>query len=214
MVAAGVSPGDQQAVAQVELRERPQVPVTGLPGAAVEVAAQALDERALPLGGQEREHRDVRAHDGVEVRVRPPPEGVQEAVRAVVRDRHGLDPHGRAAASPPSAATAAAIPGRAGRRTPGRYSRVSHERSDQSGSKPSTTTRRATRRSSRSPATGSSQWWTVSTAIAASKASSANGSASAAASTTGVARRRRAAARCARIVADGSTAVTSRPGGS
>ena len=73
-----------------------------------------------------------------------------------------------------------------------------------------TTTRRATRRISRSPAIGSGQWWTVAKAIAASKDWSANGRLSAAAATHGAA----PAGRCARMTADGSTAVTSRSEGS
>jgi hypothetical protein len=73
-----------------------------------------------------------------------------------------------------------------------------------------TTTRRATRRISRSPATGSCQWWMVLNAIAASKDWSSNGRLSAAAATHGA----EPSGRSARMTADGSTAVTSRPGGS
>ena len=73
-----------------------------------------------------------------------------------------------------------------------------------------TTGPRATRRSSRSPATWSAQWWTVTMAIAASTASSSSGSASARASIAGA----RPAGRCARIVAEGSTASTERSSGS
>ena len=60
------------------------------------------------------------------------------------------------------------------------------------------------------PARQSVQWCSVSTAIAASKAPSSNGSASAAAWTAGAA----SGGRWAIITADGSTAVTSRSGGS
>ena len=60
------------------------------------------------------------------------------------------------------------------------------------------------------PPRQSLQWWIVSTAIAASKLSSSNGSASALACTTVAP----SGGRWAIITADGSTAVTSRSGGS
>ena len=87
---------------------------------------------------------------------------------------------------------------------------TSQNASRNAGSHWKTTARRPTRRSSRSPPSRSAQWWSDSTAIAASNAPSANGSASARASTHGAA----PGGRCARITADGSTAVTSRSRGS
>ena len=60
------------------------------------------------------------------------------------------------------------------------------------------------------PARQSLQWWMVRTAIAASKLPSSNGSDSALPCTTGAA----SGGRWAIITADGSTAVTSRSGGS
>ncbi len=65
-------------------------------------------------------------------------------------------------------------------------------------------------RISPTPASRSAQWWTVIIAIAASKLSSSKGRSSALAWITGAA----PAARWEIIVAEGSTAVTSRPAGS
>ena len=93
----------------------------------------------------------------------------------------------------------------------GKYSGPSHMRATQLGSHEKTTTRsRATRRSSAQPARQSLQWCSVMIAIAASKLASAKGSASALACTAGAA----PGGRWAIITADGSTAVTSRSGGS
>jgi hypothetical protein len=69
---------------------------------------------------------------------------------------------------------------------------------------------RVTRRSSFSPAHRSFHWWTLNVLIAPSNARSGNGSFSATASIAGG----RSAGRCARIDADGSTAVTARSAGS
>ena len=84
--------GDDQAVAQVQLVQLEQLAVAPLPLAAVEIRRERRDH-LVDLGGIEQpEHRDARAHARVEVGVRAAPVGVQEAVAAVVRNRHGLDP--------------------------------------------------------------------------------------------------------------------------
>ena len=90
-------------VAEVELLELEQVAVAALPLARVEVGAQPRHRVGDVLGRQQPEHRDAGAHLGIQVGVRAAPVGVQEAVAAVVRDRHGLASGSRRGGRPSSA---------------------------------------------------------------------------------------------------------------
>ena len=84
--------GHHDLVAEVELLELEQVPVAALPLAAVEVGREPLDAVRDLVGVEQAEHGDPRTHARVEVRARPAPVGVQEAVAAVVRNRDRLQP--------------------------------------------------------------------------------------------------------------------------
>ena len=82
---------DEQSIAQVELLELEQIAVASLPRPRLQVASQPGEAALNGRGIHQREHRDPRAHGRIEVGVRAPPVGVQEAVDAVVGDRDRLD---------------------------------------------------------------------------------------------------------------------------
>ena len=180
-----------------------QVAVLGVPGARLEVGPAGRRSAPRRRARQQRPHRLRRADLGVEQRLGPAPERLEEAVLAVA----GVGIRSTRV-RPPSAASTSLD-----RREPRPLDLEPLARCSccQAGSASSsnvktTTGPRATRRSSARPAAGGSQWWIVTQAIAASNASSSNGSASARASIAGAA----PGGRCARIVALGSTASTQR----
>ena len=150
-----------------------------------------------------------RAHRRIEVGLGAAPEGADEAVAAVPRDRHDL--RLGVAARPPGRRATGSRP-RPGAASSGKYSGPSHMRPTQVGSHEKTTTRsRATRRSSAGPRAQSLQWCSGEERPSRRRScASAKGSASALACTAGAA----PGGRWAIITADGSTAVTSRSGGS
>ena len=80
----------------------PEVGEAGVPGAGVEIGAEAGGEALLVGIGDEAPGGLGAAHGGVEHRLRPTVEGVGEAVRAVERDPqrpHLHRPHRSAIAS-------------------------------------------------------------------------------------------------------------------
>src|SRR4051812_12937227 len=80
-----------QPVADVELFARQQSAVAAPPCAALDVVAQPLERALEYLRLQLAEARYARLGDGLEIALRAAPVRAEEAVAAVVRDRHALD---------------------------------------------------------------------------------------------------------------------------
>jgi len=176
--------GDDQAQADIELRERTKVAVAFVPATAVEVRAQRGQAALGQLSGHQVPGRAGLAHVGIKAHLRAIPKGAEESVLAQARDCNRLLP---------------------GVGEPGKqlFDRSHHANMDLQRSGEIVTNQPQLREwlgieaedddaiardahHSASPASGSAQWWTVMIAIAASKVSSSNGRSSAVAWTTGV----------------------------